>query len=333
MGGTIIADVPGSLQSFHVTATGHSLNYLPEYIAQRHGFFHAQGLDVTVSVPQPWDKVLDDLADGSADAALGGIWVPSMYRDRTCKYTAFAQVANRAPLAIVSRKTIQSFQLSDTIGRTVLMKGSNGASVGLFFKMLLRENNIDPKAINYIQDLDGAMLAKLFVGGMGDYLVIDYLSAHALVSTSGSKLQIAHAAVTDGGDIPWSVYYRASSTITPSVLEAQERFSIALAQGMAWVVEHDAEDFADELHEIFPKASRNTLVELTNIFRKNRMWTTPVVDREGYKRWQRGIADGFLIERPLEYEMIVDDGPALNALAVVGRRVLHNTNGCSKYKS
>jgi NitT/TauT family transport system substrate-binding protein len=323
MGSIAIEDVEQQLQQFHVTATGHSLNYLPEYIAQRHGFFCAQGLDVTVSIPQPWDRVLDDLSDGSAEAALGGIWVPSMYHGRSCNYTAFAQVANRAPLAILARKGYsQPFQLSNTVDRTILMKGSNGASVGLFFKMLLRENGIDPNAANYIQDLDGAMLSKLFVGGMGDYLVIDNLSARALVSKYPSDIHIALEAVTDSGDIPWSVYYRKTSTITPGVLGAQERFCVALAQGMDWVLAHDAEEFADELQEIFPKASKETLVELTNVFRKNRMWTSPVVDRSGFRRWQKGIADGHLVEHPLEYKTLVDDGPSLKALASIKNSAL-----------
>jgi ABC-type nitrate/sulfonate/bicarbonate transport system substrate-binding protein len=70
------------MQPFNLTATGYNLNYLPEYIALRHGFFREQGLDVTVTIPTPWDGVLDALADKTADMALGGIWVPSMYRSR-----------------------------------------------------------------------------------------------------------------------------------------------------------------------------------------------------------------------------------------------------------
>lgn len=89
------------MQPFHLTATGYNLNYLPEYIASRHGFFREQGLDVTVNIPSPWDGVLDALADNTADMALGGIWVPSMYRDRVEHYTVFAQIANRCPLAIL----------------------------------------------------------------------------------------------------------------------------------------------------------------------------------------------------------------------------------------
>ncbi len=50
-----------------------------------------------------WDGVLDALAQGEADMALGGIWVPSMYRDRVQSYTVFAQIANRSPLALIRR--------------------------------------------------------------------------------------------------------------------------------------------------------------------------------------------------------------------------------------
>ena len=138
------------MQPFKLTATGYNLNYLPEYIALRHGFFTEQGLDVTVNIPTPWDGVLDALADSSADMALGGIWVPTMYRDRVQNYTVFAQIANRCPLAILHRGSAE-LQLSDIAGKTVLMKSGGGASVGLFFKMLLRENGVDARSVDYIQ--------------------------------------------------------------------------------------------------------------------------------------------------------------------------------------
>ncbi|KAF2799761.1 periplasmic binding protein-like II [Melanomma pulvis-pyrius CBS 109.77] len=303
------------LERFHITATGHSLNYLPEYIARRHGFFAAQGLAVSVSVPSPWDLVLSDLAGGTADAALGGVWVPSMYHARVRKYTAFAQVANRAPLALVGRSGAlekENWRVRDVAGRTVLMKGSNGASVGLFFKMLLRENGIDPKAVNYVQDLDGVMLGELFVGGLGDYLLVDNLSARALVERNPGLVVVFETAV-HGGDVPWSVYYRETLTITPEVLDAHERFCVALGQGMDWVLQHDAEAFRDELAEIFPKVPVQVAVDLTNVFRNNNMWTSPTVDRKGYGRWQKGIADGHLVKEPLTYEDIVDNRPATAA--------------------
>ena len=89
-----------------------------------------------------------------------------MYRDRVEHYTVFAQIANRCPLAMLHRGSAPDFKLSDVIGKTVLMKSVGGASCGLFVKTLLRENGIDPRDVNYIQDLDGKMLGDLFQGGM-----------------------------------------------------------------------------------------------------------------------------------------------------------------------
>lgn len=299
------------MQLFHLTATGYNLNYLPEYIALRHGFFHEQGLDVTVNIPTPWDGVLDALADGSAIMCLGGIWVPSMYRERVQNYTVFAQVANRSPLALIKRTGDKSFKLTDVAGCTVLMKSGGGASVGLFFKMLLRENGIDARSVDYIQDLDGVMLGDLFQGGMGDYFVTDNLSAQAMVSRN-PDVTIALQMVTQG-DVPWSVYYRETATITPEILDAQKRFCIALQKGIDWVLQHEAESFRDELADLFPNVPIDVLVSVTNDFRRNGMWTTTSVPREGYDRWQLGLRDARLIPEPIAYENLIDDAPSAAA--------------------
>ncbi|KAJ4366740.1 hypothetical protein N0V95_000069 [Ascochyta clinopodiicola] len=296
------------MQPFHLTATGYNLNYLPEYIALRHGFFREQGLDVTVNIPTPWDGVLDALADGTADMALGGIWVPSMYRDRVQDYTVFAQIANRCPLALLRHGKGEGFKLADVAGKTVLMKSGGGASVGLFFKMLLRENGIDPRSIDYIQDLDGKMLGDLFQGGMGDYFVTDNLSALAMTAKNPS-VSIAMEMVSQG-DIPWSVYYRETATITAEILDAQRRFCIALEKGIKWVLEHDAETFRDELAELFPNVPVDVAVSVTNGFRRDGMWTSSSLPQLGFDRWQVGLTDARLVDNPLPYDAIVDNGPA-----------------------
>ncbi|PMD44459.1 periplasmic binding protein-like II [Hyaloscypha variabilis F] len=299
------------LQPFNLTATGYNLNYLPEYIALRHGFFREQGLDVTVNIPTPWDGVLDALADGTAVMALGGIWVPSMYRDRVQQYTVFSQIANRCPLAVLKRGSSEGFKLTDMAKSTVLMKSGGGASVGLFFKMLLRENGIDARAVDYVQDLDGIMLGNLFQGGMGDYFITDNLSALAMVSRN-PNVSIAMEMVTQG-DIPWSVYYRETSTITPEILDVQKRFCIGLAKGIDWVLQHDAESFRDELAELFPTVPVDVAISVTNDFRRNKMWTSTSVDRQGFERWQQGLADAGLLKEPFAYETIVDNAPAAAA--------------------
>lgn len=294
------------MQNFHISATGHSLNYLPEYVADWQGFFADEGLSVSVTVPSPWDNVLKELGSGKADAVLGGIWVPSMHLGRGTRYTPFAQVAARAPLAIVGREPASAFDWSAMPGKVVSMKGSNGASVGLFTKLLLREHGVDPASVGFVQDLDGALLSKLFVGGMGDYLVIDYPSALALVESGGGYIVAPLA--TMGGDVPWSVYYSEGETDLDR-LATQKRFVRALGRGMDWVLERDAAEYREFLAKTFPRFDPDLLVSLTNIYRDNGMWTTPRIDLAAYDRWQQGISDGYLTEAPIRYHNLIDARP------------------------
>lgn len=294
------------MTAFHITATGHSLNYLPEYVAVDQGFFADEGLEVTASVPRPWDRVLDDLREGTASAALGGIWVPSMYRDRADHLVPFAQIAARAPLALVGRERAEDFHWQNLPGKTVLMKGSNGASVGLYLKMRMREEGLDPAGSGFIQDLDGAMLSQLFLGGMGDYLVIDYPGALKLAAEG--HCHIVQAFPVEGGPIPWSVYY-ALGPADDARLQLQTAFCRALQRGMDWIASREPQSYIDFLTRTFPALPPEVLLQAAQTYRAHGMWTTPRIDPEGYERWQRGIADGHLIEQPIPYEVLNDSRP------------------------
>ncbi|CUH80964.1 ABC transporter substrate-binding protein [Tropicibacter naphthalenivorans] len=292
------------MDRFLVSATGHSLNYLPHYIANEQGFFAQEGLEVTEVVPRPWDLVLDHIRDGDAEAALGGIWVPSMFHGRGRRLVPFAQVSNRAPLALIGRHEAPAFDAQALVGKTVLMKGSNGASVGMYLKMMLREAGVDPAAVNYIQDLDAGILQSCFAGGMGDYLLIDLPGALAYQAAGHGKLCATFA--RDGGDIPWSVYYTEG-------LDAGDtrpvRFARALGRGMAWVNSHDAGSYADVLARLFPKIDWAISVQVVETYRECAMWTSSRIGEASYARWQQGIADAHLTDAPIAYDTLNDGAP------------------------
>lgn len=292
------------MDRFLVTATGHSLNYLPHYIASEQGYFAEEGLDVTEVVPRPWDLVLDHIREGSAEAALGGIWVPSMFHGRGRKLVPFAQVSNRAPLALIGREGAAAFDARELVGKTMLMKGSNGASVGIYLKMILREAGIDPNSLNYIQDLDAGILQACFAGGMGDYLLIDLPGALAFQSAGHGTLAAAFA--RDGGNIPWSVYY--TEGLAPDDTRP-ERFARALARGMDWVNARNAESYRDVLARLFPKIDTDIATEVVETYRACNMWTTPRIGEASYARWQKGIADAHLTEAPIPYDTLTDGTP------------------------
>jgi len=291
---------------FHISATGHSLNYLPEYVAVRNGYFEEEGLRVTAEVPKPWDLVLEALRQDAAQAALGGIWVPSMYLGRGTRFTPFAQVAARAPLAVVGRERPEDFSWNALPGKVVMMKGSNGASVGLFFKLCLTEHGIDPLRVDYVQDLDGAMLSELFYGGMGDYLIVDYPNAMRLQAQGRGR--VVQALPVTGGNVPWSVYY-AKDESTPERQDVQTRFAAALDRGMQWIRANDPEHDADFLAATFPALPLDILLSAARTYIAHGMWTTPRIDPDAYMRWQGGIAAGHLTAAPIPYETLIDTVP------------------------
>lgn len=295
------------METFAVSATGHSLNYLPNYIASELGFFADEGLQVSEVVPRPWDLVLDQIREGSADAALGGIWVPSMYHGRGRRLVPFAQVSNRAPLALVSRDALPCvFDPQRLVGKTVLMKGSNGASVGIYLKMALREAGVDPLQVNYIQDLDAGILQDCFAGGMGDFLLIDLPGA--LAFEASGKGHVATIFAIDGGDVPWSVYYTEGTN--PGDIRP-ERFARALGRAMRHVNATAAAEMQPFLERIFPNIAPEIAVKVVDCYRAHGMWTTPRIGAASYNRWQKGIADAHLTAGPIPYDRLNDGTPTL----------------------
>ncbi|MCS4594585.1 ABC transporter substrate-binding protein [Brevibacterium sediminis] len=290
------------MEKFRIAATGHSVNYLPEYLGVEFGYFEEEGLSVDAIVPDPWTLVLDEINNGDSQAALGGIWVPSMYRDRGHVYEPFAQVSARCPLVLMAHAPDQEFDYMKTEGTTVLMPGSNGSSPGIFLKFVMTEAGVDVDAVNFVQDLSGAMLAELFSGGMGDYLLIDPVTATRL-----KRQGVAHIVTClaeSGGPVPWSVYY-SDPTNGPST-DAKVGFVRALDRATQWLKAHEASELSGFLERTFPKANPADLVAHVDELRGWGMWETARINAESYARWQQGIADGHLIDKPLEYTAFVD---------------------------
>lgn len=297
------------MEKFRIAATGHSVNYLPEYLAKEFGYFEEENLSVDAIVPQPWTVVLDEIKDGSSQAALGGIWVPSMYRDRGHSYEPFAQLSARCPLVLVAREQDGPFEFVNVANRTVLMPGGNGSSPGIFFKFILSQAGINVDSVNFVQDLSGSMLAELFSGGMGDYLLIDPVSAARIVG--GGNGYIASYLAEVGGPVPWSVYY-ADPASGPSH-DAKVRFVRALDRAVQWLRGHDAEEISDFLVATYPSLSAEALVNHVNQLRTWGMWDTARIDRDSYDRWQQGIFEGHLVDAPIEYSSFVDSTVADDA--------------------
>ncbi|WP_120003726.1 ABC transporter substrate-binding protein [Nesterenkonia muleiensis] len=287
--------------TIRVTATGRAPGYMPEFVAREFGYFEAENLDVETVVPHDWEAVLPGIESGDWDLALGGIWVPSMFLGKGKDFVVTGQLCHRAGFCVVSREPLSDAWERGLAGRSVLVPGRGGASLTMFLEMYLKEQGAEPGDSRIAHDLTGAMMTELYAGGVGDALMTERI--HALrFHAQGHHL--AGDLLTDGGDIPWSVYYT-----TPRTLLAKEsairRFNHALNQAMTFMNENPASVYVPQIAPWYPAFSAEELTSHTEAMRRAGMWNGTQLTRSSYLRWQLGIVQGGLLERPVQPEKLI----------------------------
>lgn len=294
------------MKRFHITATGHSLNYLPQYVATKLGYFRDAGLDVTSDVPDPWMQVLKDIDARRAAAALGGVWVPAILNGRTGDYRAFAQMSARCPLVLISRHGVTSFRWADLEGRLVLVTGTGGLGSYVFITGLARRAGVPVGSIRFIRDLEYTFMLDLFLGGLGDYMLVDVPTADRL-TREGKVHEVI--ALFDEHPVPWSVYY-APAAILSEHPERYESFVSALQRGLDWLHNNAFADLEDELRRLWPDYAPSTVIGWLERFRSAGMWQPhAAIDLDALAAWQVMLAAADLIEKPLPPETLVHPKP------------------------
>ena len=306
------------MDRFGISATGLSLNYMPQYLAQALGYFEEQGLQVDSYVPNPWTVVLKDLDSGSAQAVVGGIWVPLCYKGRGKEYFEFAKVSSRAPMALLARAPYKKeFRWQDLEEQIVLAPGSNSIGPAVLIAGAARENGADDRRIRMVHDYYGDMLEELYLGGMGDILCTKSETAAAL-EEAGKGQVIAYLA-EKAGPCPWSVYY---STRECLCREDQlcGRFTLALQKAQSWLRAHDGYACREVLAEHWPGLDPRIAQKTIDRYLAWGMWPETVeLQREELSRWEKMLAQqNHILDREIPYEQIVDPGPFAYAKSRLG---------------
>jgi NitT/TauT family transport system substrate-binding protein len=302
------------MQRLRISATGHGLNYLPEYHAVAAGGFAHLGLEVTAEAKDPWTGVLDDLASGAADVALGGLWVPAMYAGMGRDLVVVGQLNARFPMALVTRTAVQDFDWSWMGGRVVLVPGAGGTAPYEFTAGLMREAGVDPAGARFGRDLSAAMLVELFEHGLGDALVADLLTATQMELRGLGYISCRFADV--GGPMPNSVYYvhrDRMGTLHDRLVSLMAGVSLSMAELV--VSGGDGTDalVAEHWPDVPPAALRSAVAELST----NGTWSSIRVDPAACERWTSMLYRAGLLIRELRWDEIVDGSAAAEAESLV----------------
>lgn len=302
------------MQSLTVSATAHGLNYLPQYVAKRDGLFAANGLDVAITVCNPWDGVMHDLADGTADLALGGLWVPAMYEGKGRDFVAVCQLNDRFPMCILTRDHVPDFELAWLSGKTVLAPGQGGTAPAEFTRGLMREAGARPAETRFVHDLSMQMLRELFIGGLGDAFITDLVTATELERAGQGRISFRHA--EQGGRMPNSVYY----TLRERLDELTPRlapFVRSIDQAMSLLTSGEAHDLEGLCAQEWPALDFPLAEEVTEMLIENGTWATPAIDRQACERWTGILHAAGLTVSHVQFDDIVDTR-AVDALAPAG---------------
>lgn len=291
------------MDTLRISATGHGLNYLPEYVAARRGVFARLGIHVHARVCDPWTGVLDDLADGSADLALGGIWGPAMYTGLARNLISIGQLNARFPMALVTRTPVDGFDWNWMRGRTVLVPGAGGTAPYEFTAGLMRDASVDPAGTRFVRDLSASMLTELFECGLGDAIVTDVLGGTTLAHKGMGYLTCRLAEA--GGPMPNSVYYARQDRLG-ELADRLVAFLTGIREGMTQLTSGNL-DPTEVLAAEWPQADRAVLVDGAVELTSNGTWSGIRVDPDACGRWIGMLRTAGLITRDLAYDELVDN--------------------------
>ena len=297
---------------FKIAATGVSVNYMPEYLAEKKGYFKELGLDVINYTPNPWTEGLVDINQEAADVVLGGIWVPIMYKNHVKDYLSVAKIASKCPLYIVSKEPMtEEFHWSALENKRVLVTGGDGASHYLMVTGTANAGGADTSKIRFIHDFSSSMLKELFLGGFGDFIVVQPDTAHELIE--GKKGYFFCELASAGSNIPWSVYYGLPERIDAR-LDVFSAFVAGVQKGTTYLLAQGGEACRDIIAEKWPNMSVEEGIQTIDLFIKKGMWTDSVaITKEELDRWQDYLIQGDVLDERLSYETLIDARPFENS--------------------
>lgn len=291
---------------YKISSTGLSVNYMPQYVAEKLGYFSDVDLKVETSIPSPWPKVLKDIDSGTHHAVCGGIWVPSMYISHGVQeYSAFAKISSRCPYKLVSRDYIENFKWKDLENKTILIPCDGGASAYIYLVGKLKDEGVDISTIRFVHDFIESMIVECFsLGTMGDFVFVTPVAADSLFDSK--KGHIVSEMAKTGGEVPWSVYYSIID-VAKDERNLNGRFALAIQRGLEWMNTHKGDDCRDILKTNWPQMDINTAIDTIDRFIEDGMWANTIeIGVKEYENYARYQVDAGIIDKILPYDRIVD---------------------------
>jgi NitT/TauT family transport system substrate-binding protein len=269
-----------------ITESDHGIKFSALYLAHRLGYFAEAELDVAwdIDAGPGGSWLVDNLIAGTADIAVGGIWLPLMYRQLGLgDFRPFLALCHRNPGIVLGRTPIDGpFTWQMLYGKRVLLAMA-ATSQWMFLEGTLKRAGIDMERIRFVRDLHGNTIRALWAAGFGDFLFVEPLAGEALAEQG---TPIAFTLAEAAGPVPWSIMY-AKAELFGRPDQSGERFAEAVARAGRWLVQSDPATLVDQLVPLFPRADPRQIGRVVQRFRTTGVWTDSArIDPEATDRYQ-----------------------------------------------
>lgn len=283
----------------------HSIFYAPMYAAYELGYFHDEGIDLTINTGFGADKVMTALISGDADIGFMGseasIYV---YQQGSEDYAVnFAQLTQRAGNFLVGREPVQEFDWNELKGKTVL-GGRAGGMPEMVFEYILKKHGIDPKAdLNIDQSIDFGLTAAAFSSGTGDYTV--EFEPHATSLELDHKGYVIDSLGEESGYVPYTAYCAKKSYFAEHEQEIQ-KFTNAIQKGLDYVNSHSPEEIAKAIAPQFAETPVDKITIIVRRYQEQDTWKPDTVfEQASFELLQNILEEAGELTKRVPYEELV----------------------------
>ncbi|MDQ4214310.1 ABC transporter substrate-binding protein [Microbacterium sp. ASV81] len=291
------------MDTLNLVSTGWGQNYLVHNLAEQSGYFAEQDLEVIRDPQDPWEDLLDKLADGTADVALGGLWVPAMLHGSDRDLVCVGQLNGRYAQEVVLRTPVEGFTLPDLRGKTIVVPGAGGTAGYTFLAGVMKEAGVDPRDCRFVRDLSTELLTECFESGLGDAILVDLYTAASLQARGAGAMSYNLARL--GGPVPNSVYYVRRDRVE-ELSDRVGRMLIGVQRAMDRVMSEKVPELLSIGTQVLPHADPAVLEPVIDYLLATQTWESTRITRESYERWIAFQHDVPLFRDPIPYEDLVD---------------------------
>jgi NitT/TauT family transport system substrate-binding protein len=263
-------------------AAPHSLAFAPHYLARRLGYFDDRSLTVEFVDADFGLAALDLATTRDIDIIVGNSAFLCLQDARDLQLELLGQCTQQCRYVIAQRpnQATGPFGWSGLQDSAVIF-ATNAPTPWIAFREALRQQSQSLDTILPICGLSTVEAVRLFVAGLGEYLVVDVETSltaglHEVTSLAGTI-----------GPVPWSVYF-AAGEVHETALSYHSRFLEAIDLAQQWIATHTGDELAEQIAGDFSSMNFDDVVAVAQRYRGMNLWPNSVaVDRDRFGEWHR----------------------------------------------